>query len=67
MQACRGGNLADTVEVEADGDDEEEDSMDWGGYSIITQELPLHKDFLLAYSAPPGLYTLVCISVFKLP
>lgn len=54
IQACRGEELAETVEV-ADG--MSQDYTDWGGYQVITKEIPIYKDYLLAYSAPPGFYS----------
>ena len=51
LQACRGGELSTAVEVTDDGG-EEDDETD--GIILLTHDLPIYKDFLLAYSSPPG-------------
>jgi len=55
IQACRGPSLSGTARVVADGADEDE--TDWGEYNFIAQSIPLSRDYLLAYSAPPGFYS----------
>lgn len=56
LQACRGDRLAENVEVT---DGEMEDEIDSGSVSVEVHDMPIYRDFLLAYSTPPGKYNSV--------
>lgn len=55
IQACRGPSLSGTARVVADSG--EEDEGDGGEQNFIAQSISLSRDYLLAYSAPPGFYS----------
>ena len=53
-QACRGNLLSDTVTIEMNNTYISSSSSGVALLGLKPVEIPLHKDFFMAFSAPPG-------------